>query len=183
VSETAPTANRRISNAHLTITGAPTVASNTSGAFTLTGVAAGTHTLTAMRGEYETRTVTVTVTNADVTGVQVSMPPSPVIVSEVHDTTLRVGDASCAGTTKPCHIYQTGTHHDGRVEVFIHWNTDDTDFDLELICGDRILLEVSRKAGTIDELNEAVPGGQACQVRVLLNGVSQAYRIFLKYPI
>jgi hypothetical protein len=181
VSETAPTASRRVSAVQVAIAGGPAATTDAGGVFTLTGVLAGTHTVTLSKADYTTQAVTVTVGSSNVSGVQVNLSPSPLIISEIIDTSIAPGPP-CSGSTKTCHIYPTGAHHEGRVRVFVVWSTDDTDLDLELWCNDRLLKEQSQKAGTIDEINELVPGGQACHVRVVLNGAPQRYRIFLDYP-
>ena len=90
---------------------------------------------------------------------------------------------SCTGTSRACHVYQTGAHHDGTLEVYLQWRTDDTDLDVEVRCNDQVVYESFRKGGLLEDFHTPIPGGQACEVRVLHSGGPQQYRLYLKFPI
>jgi hypothetical protein len=139
--------------------------------------------LTFTKGGYETRMVAVAVNNSNVSGVQVNLSPTPRIVSTVDDASLEEGDPACYGTSRPCDVYQTGAHSSGVVEVYMQWETEDADLDLELRCNDEVIEESFRKGGRLEEMNARVPGGQQCEVHVLHKGAKVKYRIFLKFPI
>jgi len=183
VSETAPTTARRVSGVLVTASSGVSATTNSDGTFTLSGVSTGSQTLSFARPEFETRSMNITVSNSDVGGVQVNLSPTPRIVDTgAIDARIGPDDPSCLGTSRPCDVYPVGAHHDGRVEVHLTWLDDDTELDLEVRCNDAVVAESTRK-GTLEELNERIPGGQKCELHVIhRGGGTQDYRIFLKYP-
>lgn len=182
ISETAPTASRRVDGVQVALSGGPSATTAGDGTFTIAGAAAGTYTLTASKTDYETHTMSVTVGSADVTGLRISLPPSPRIVSVEHMGAIAPEDPSCFGTSRPCDVYPTGAHHRGRIEALVLWETDLAELDLELRCDEEVVAESFRKGGTSEELNAEAPGGQACEIHVIGGGEPQNYRLILRYP-
>jgi hypothetical protein len=183
VFETAPTASKRVAGVQVTAPGGLSATTGADVTFTLTGVPAGSQTLTFARSEFQTGTTSVTVASADVSGVRVNLRPTPRIVdSGAIDARIGPDDPSCFGTSRPCDSYPVGAHNDGVVEVYITWSNDDTELDLELRCNENVVEESTRK-GTLDELNARVKGGEECFLNVIhRGGGGQLYRLFLKYP-
>jgi len=181
ISETAPTASRRVEGVQVSLSNGPSATTGSDGTFTITGVANGTYTLTAAKAEYDTRTTSVTVASGNVSGVQISLPPSPGVVSKELMGDIGPEQAVCHGTSRSCDTFPFNPHHDGRVEVQLLWESDGTELDLEVRCSDEVVAEAYRKGGTMEELNEFVTGGRPCEVQVLHSGSQTNYRLFLKH--
>ncbi len=181
ISETAPTASRRVEGVQVSLSNGPSATTGGDGTFTITGVANGTYTLTAAKAEYDTRTTSVTVASGDVSGVQIGLPPSPGVVSQELMGEIGPEQQTCHGTSRSCDTFPFSPHHDGRVEVQLLWETDGTELDLEVRCGDELVAEAYRKGGTMEEMNEFVSGGRPCEVQVLHSGDQTKYRLFLKH--
>ena len=118
VSETAPTASNRIGDVQVALSGGPSTTTAGDGTFTITGVTAGTYTLTASKTDFDTRTLQVTVGNSNVSGLQINMPPTFRIITVEHIGSIAPEEASCHGTTRPCDVYTFSTHHIGRFEAY-----------------------------------------------------------------
>lgn len=182
VVETAPRAGRPIENVQAALSTGPSAATGGDGSFTITGVAAGTYTLTLTKADYQTTTRSVTVASGDVTVPQISLPPTPRIVSEEHMGALGPDEAVCHGTSRSCDAYYAGSHNPGRVEAQVTWSSDATELDLELRCNDELVEEAFKKGGTSEELGAEIPGGKRCALHVLHSGDATNYRLFLRYP-
>jgi hypothetical protein len=180
--ETAPTANRRLESVQVTAANGPAGTSNGNGDFTVTGVLAGTQTLTVTKTDYETQTVSINVANADVSGVRVNLRPSPRIVQAEFHGELEEGDSPCEGTSRPCDVYQVGAHNAGVVEAFMIWESDLTEFDLELRCDGKVIEEAFKKGGVLEDMHADVSAGRQCELHVLQSGPKQEYTLHLKYP-
>jgi len=182
VSETPPTTSRRVEGVLVSVSGGQSATTDAEGVFTIAGVASGPHTLTASRSDYETTTAPIDVMDSDLSGIQLSLAPSPRIVDVEYKGSLAPEDPSCHGNTKPCDRYEAGAHDDGTVRVFLVWESSDADLDVELRCNGEIVDESAEEGGTIEEMISAVPGGQACEVFVLLKGAATEYGIFITFP-
>ena len=182
ISETAPTTGTRVEGVQVTIGGASGT-TNADGVFTVAGVAAGSHTLSASKAEYVTQTRAVTVTSANVSGIQMNLAPTPRRVHNEFDGRMRGDGPSCAGTSRSCHVYPAGAHNTGRVEAFIAWSSDDAIFDLELRCdGDVVEESIDKGDGKVREINVEVRGGRACELHVIFTGDEATYGLFLTHP-
>jgi hypothetical protein len=171
-----------VEGVQVSVSGGPSATTNAEGVFTITGVAAGSHTLTLTRTDYVTQTVPVSVTNANVTGVQVSLAPTPRTVREEHNATIRGDGPSCFGTSRSCHVYKTGTHNDGLVQAFMTWTAKDANFNIELRCNNEVVDESLQKEPLVIEMRTEVKAGQACELHVLFTGDEVAYGLFISYP-
>jgi hypothetical protein len=180
--ETPPTAGRPVENVQVSIENGPSATSQSDGLFSLSGVAAGTHSVRFSKTDFETRMLTVTVGSSDVTGLVVSLPPANRIVSAEYEGKLAPEEATCHGTSRSCDDYPAGAHHPGRVEAFVTWPSDNTELDLELRCNNELVEEAFKKGGTTEELSATVRGGEACRIHVLHSGEPVTYRLFLKHP-
>jgi hypothetical protein len=181
VSETAPTASKRVEGVQVT-SGTATATTNSNGAFTLTGVASGVQTLTFTKADYVTTTRQVTVAGANVTGVDVNLPSTPRIVREEHQATIRGDGPSCFGTSRSCHVYQTGAHSDGEVGIFLVWDVNDVNFELEMRCNQEVVDESLAKEPKVLEMRTPVRAGQQCELHVMFTGDTAQYGLFLSYP-
>ena len=183
IMETAPTEGRPVENAQVSLSNGPSVTSAGDGSFTLTGVAAGTYTLTVAKADFTSTTRSVTVSSSDVAVPRINLAPAPgVVSSEYLDRTIGPEEQTCHGTSRSCDTYPFNPHHDGRIEVQLLWETDATELDIEVRCSDEVVAESYRKGGTMEELNEFVPGGRPCEVQVLHSGDPTNYRVFIKHP-
>lgn len=182
VFETAPTATTSVEGVTMTLSGGQSATTDGGGAFAVAGVASGTYTLTASRSDYETTTAQVDVTSGDLSGILLNMAPNPRTIDVEHKGSIAPLDPSCHGNTKPCDRYETGAHHGGTVRVFLIWESSDADLEVELRCDGEIVEESAEGGSLIEELITSVPGGQACEVFVLLKGEATEYGLFLTFP-
>ena len=182
ITETAPTEGRPVENAEVALTNGPSATSTGDGSFTINGVAAGTYTLTVSKADFTTTTRSVTVTSSDVAVPRINLPTAPGVVSAEHMGQIGPEEQTCHGTSRSCDNYPFNPHHDGRVEVQLTWESDATELDIEVRCNNELVAEAYRKGGTMEEMNEFVPGGRPCEVQVLHSGDPTKYRLFLKYP-
>lgn len=182
ITETAPTATRPVENVQVALSNGPSASSSGDGSFSISGVTAGTYTLTATKADYNTTTMSVTVGSSDVSGLRISLPPSPGVVSVEFMGRIASEEQTCHGTSRSCDTYPFNPHHDGRVEVQLLWETDGAELDLEVRCNDELEAEAYRKGGTMEEMNEFIRGGRPCELQVLHSGDATNYRVFLKHP-
>jgi hypothetical protein len=184
IAETAPTPSQRVAGVDVTV-GNASATTNANGDFTVTGVPAGSYTLTASRSDYQTTTMSVTVSSGDVSGIRIALRPSPRLMDVGFDGVLSPGDPGCHGTSRPCDTYAAGAHNDGNIQIFLLWKNPNTDLDLELRCDDEFI-DVSIPGSTpqFDELHPTpIKGGRACVAHVIhRNGPETLYSIYLKYP-
>ena len=180
--ETAPRATQRVPEAEVQLSGGIATGSAGDGTFTIPNVASGTYTLRVAKSGYETKSVPVTVSGANVAGVQVNLMPVFRLVDREITTELKPGDPSCAGTTRPCHTYPIMSHHGGEVRAFVAWNSTTADFDFEFWCGGGLVERRSVTGGTYDEILPKISAGQTCEVHVLHTGAQMRYTLYLTYP-
>jgi hypothetical protein len=180
--ETAPRASQRVGDAEVQLSGGVATGSVADGTFTIPNVPAGTYTLRVAKASYETRTVSVTVSGADVTGIQVNLMPVFRLVDREISAELKPGDGSCPGTTRPCHTYTIMSHHGGDVRAFLAWNSDTADFDFEFWCGGSLVERRGINGGDHDEILPRINAGQTCAVHVLHSGAQMRYTLYLTYP-
>lgn len=179
--ETAPTTGTPVSGAHVAV-GPVAAVTNASGAFTVSGVPAGSYTLTAAKADFETRTLAVTVSTANVSGLTLNMRPTRIIETE-YNGELTGHDERCGGTSLPCDVYPVVTHSDGVLTAFLVWSTPNVRFDLELVCNGILLDEALEKEDFVREARTDVKATQQCEARVMLRGgESSKYGLFLKHP-
>lgn len=180
--ETAPTEGRPVPNAEVSLNNGPSATSSGDGSFAITGVAAGTYTLTVTKADFTTTTRSVTVASSDVAVPRISLPAAPRIVSAEYEGQIASEEATCHGTSRSCDDYPVGAHNPGRVEAFLTWGSDETELDMELRCNFELIEEALKDGGTTEELNAEVKGGQECRIHVLHSGEKTTYRLFIKYP-
>jgi hypothetical protein len=180
--ETAPTEGRPVENAEVALSNGPSARSAGDGSFTISGVTAGTYTLTVTKADFTTTTQSVTVGSSDVALPRISLPAAPRIVSADYEGSLGPEEATCHGTSRSCDDYPVGAHNPGRVEAFLTWGSDETELDMELRCNNEVIEEALKDGGTTEELSAVVPGGQSCRIHVMHSGEKTNYRLSLKYP-
>ena len=183
ISETAPTASNRIGDVQVALSGGPSTTTAGDGTFTLTGVTAGTYTLTASKADFDTRTMQVIVGTSNVSGLQINMPPTFRIITVEHIVAIAPEEPSCHGTTRPCDVYTFSTHHAGRFEATLEWSNDVAELDLELRCGGEVVEEAMRKGGTTEEMVAQVPADRGCELNVFGGGDPATYKLVMKRPI
>jgi hypothetical protein len=103
VSETAPTTSTRVPEAEVQLSGGVATGTAADGTFTIPNVANGTYTLRVAKASFETTTQTVTVSGANVSGVNVNLLPVFRWVDQEHYHQLGSSN-SCPGLTdgRPC---------------------------------------------------------------------------------
>lgn len=180
--ETAPRATQRVPEAEVQLSGGIATGSTSDGTFTIPNVAAGTYTLRVAKAGYETKTVPVTVSGANVSGIQVNLMPVFRLVDRVINAELKPGDPSCPGTTRSCHSYPIMSHHGGDVRAFAAWSTTAADFDFEFWCGGSLVEKRGIAGGEHDEILPRIGAGQSCEVHVLHTGARLPYTLYLTYP-
>ncbi len=167
----------------MALSNGPSSTTASDGTFTISGVTAGTYTLTASKTDYDTRTLQVIVGSSSVSGLQINMPPTFRIVTEEHLASIAPEDPACHGTTRPCDVFTFSTHHTGRFEATLQWGNDLAELDLELRCNGNVVAEANQKGGTSEELTAQVPHDQSCELNVFGGGDPAAYKLVMKYPI
>lgn len=182
ISETAPTASTRVGDAEVQLTGGVATGSVGNGTFTIPNVPAGTYTLRIAKAGYETHTRSVTVSGADVTGLQVSLMPVWRQVNQEISAELHSGSPTCPGTTRPCNQYPVASHHGGEVRAFLAWNSTAADFDFEFRCNGSLVERRGIVGGDHDEILPRIGAGQTCAVYVLHSGERMRYTLYLTYP-
>jgi hypothetical protein len=182
ISETVPTASTRVPEAEVQLTGGVATGSISDGTFTIPNVPSGSYTLRIAKSGYETQSVPVTVSGANVTGIQVSLMPVGRQVNQEISAELSPDSPTCPGTTRPCNSYTIASHHGGDVRAFLAWNLDTTDYDFEFRCGGNLVERRGIVGGNHDEILPRINAGQTCQVYVLHSGARQRYTLYLTYP-
>jgi hypothetical protein len=182
ISETAPTASTRVGDAEVQLTGGVATGSVNDGTFTIPNVASGSYTLRIAKSGYETQTRSITVSGADVSGIQVSLMPVWRQINQEISAELSPDSPPCAGTTRPCNSYTISSHHGGEVRAFLAWNLETTDYDFEYRCGGNLVERRGITGGNHDEILPRINPGQTCQVYVLHSGARQRYTLYLTYP-
>jgi hypothetical protein len=184
--ETAPTASTRVPEAEVQLTGGVATGSISDGTFSIPDVASGTYTLRIAKSGYETQTRSVTVSGANVSGIQVNLQPVFRWVDQEFTAELREGDPPCPGTNKPCRSYDFASHHSGDVRAFAAWsNTSSStaDFDFEYWCNERLVEARAIRGGDHDEILPRISAGQRCSIHVILfSGGPKRYTLYLRYP-
>jgi len=180
--ETAPTASTRVAEAEVQLSGGVATGSVSNGTFTIANVPAGTYTLRIAKAAYETQTRSVTVSNADVTGIQVNLMPVWRLVNQEFSAELYSEAHPCPGTTRACEQYPIASHHGGDVRAFAAWNSDTADFDFEFHCNGQLVERRGVKGGTHDEILPRIEPGQRCEIYLLHSGERMRYTLYLTYP-
>lgn len=180
--ETAPTASTRVPDAEVQLTGGVATGSISNGTFTIPNVPAGTYTLRIAKAAYETHTRSVTVSGADVTGIQVNLMPVWRLVSQEFSGELHSESSPCPGTTRACDRYRISSHHGGDVRAFAAWNSTTADFDFEFHCNGQLVERRGISGGNHDEILPRIEPGQTCEVYVLHSGEKMRYTLYLTYP-
>lgn len=180
--ETAPTATTRVPSAEVQLSGGVATGSVSDGTFTIPNVASGSYTLRVAKAGYETKTTPVTVSGADVGGIQVNLMPVFRLVDREINAELKPGDGSCSGTTRPCHVYVVASHHGGDVRAFAAWNATTADFDFEWWCGNNMVERRGQVGKDHDEILPRIGAGQTCEVHILHSGAQMRYTLYLTYP-
>jgi hypothetical protein len=180
--ETAPTASTRVSDAEVQLMGGVATGSVSNGTFTIPNVPAGTYTLRIAKAAYETQTRTVTVSGADVTGIQVNLMPVWRLVNQEFSGELHSESSACPGTTRACDRYRISSHHGGDVRAFAAWNSTTADFDFEFHCNGQLVERRGISGGNHDEILPRIEPGQTCEVYVLHSGEKMRYTLYLTYP-
>jgi hypothetical protein len=182
VSQTAPTATRRLEGAQAVLSTGTSATSNAQGVFTFTGVAPGSYLVTVSLADHEPQSIPVTVSGANVS-VTVNLAPVARTVEASHDARIEPDDPPCHGTSRACDRYETGAHHSGTIEATVTWTSSDADLDLQVRCDGELVASGVQGGDRISEsVTVDVEGGRACEVLVLLNGVPQNYTIELAFP-
>jgi hypothetical protein len=186
ISETAPTASTRVPEAEVQLTGGVATGSASDGTFTIPNVTNGTYTLRIAKAGYETQTRSVTVSGANVSGIQVNLMPVFRVVDQEYSATLQEGDGGCPGTSRPCRSYTFGSHHGGQVRAFAAWTNTSSrtaDFDFEYWCDGRLVESRGQRGSDHDEILPTISAGQTCSVHVILySGGPMLYTLYLRYP-
>jgi hypothetical protein len=186
ISETAPTTSTRVGSAEVQLSGGVAIGSSADGTFTIPNVANGTYTLRVAKAAYETTTQTVTVSGANVSGLQVSLLPVFRWVDEEHYHQLGPGSPpSCPGLTdgRPCRSYPVASHHSGDVRAFAAWNSTAADFDMEFWCGNTRVERRGQVGNDHDEILPRINAGQSCAIYVVhVSGIHLQYTLYLRYP-
>lgn len=185
ISETAPTTSTRVPEAEVQLSGGVATGSVGDGTFTIPNVQSGTYTLRVAKAAYETATQTVTVSGANVSGIQVNLLPVFRMVDQEFYHQLGPGSpALCPGLTdgRPCRPYPVQSHHSGEVRAFIAWNTTAADYDMEFWCGGVRVEKRTKVGGDHDEILPRINAGQSCAIYVLHSGAAVAYTLYLTYP-
>jgi hypothetical protein len=187
ISETAPTTSTRVGSAEVQLSGGVAMGSSADGTFTIPNVASGTYTLRVAKAAYETTTQTVTVSGANVSGIQVSLMPVFRWVDEEHYDQLGPGtSSSCPFLTdgRPCRAYPVRSHHSGDVRAFAAWNSKTAaDFDMEFWCGNTRVERRGQVGNDHDEILPRINAGQSCAIYVVhMSGINLQYTLFLRYP-
>lgn len=180
--ETAPTAATRVGSAEVQLSGGVATGSIADGTFSIPNVASGSYTLRVAKAGYETATTPVTVSGANVSGIQVNLMPVFRLVNQEFSRELKPGDGACSGTTRPCHVYVVSSHHGGDVRAFAAWNSDTADFDFEWWCGGTLVEKRGQLGKDHDEILPRVNPGQTCEVHILHSGAAMRYTLYLTYP-
>ena len=186
ISETAPTTSTRVGSAEVQLSGGVATGSSADGTFTIPNVTSGTYTLRVAKAAYETTTQTVTVSGANVSGIQVSLLPVFRWVDEEHYHQLGPGtSSSCPFLTdgRPCRAYPVASHHSGDVRAFQARNTTLADFALEFWCGSTRVERRDMVGGDHDEILPRINAGQSCALYVVhTSGINVQYTLYLRYP-
>ena len=186
VSETAPTTSTRVPEAEVQLSGGVATGSVGDGTFTIPNVASGTYTLRVAKAGYETATPTVTVSGANVSGIQVNLLPVFRWVDQEFYHQLGPGSSSsCPGLTdgRPCRSYPVASHHSGDVRAFVAWNSTAADFDMEFWCGGVRVERRGQVGKDHDEILPHINAGQSCAIYVVqMSGIAMQYTLYLRYP-
>ena len=182
ISETAPTTTTRVPEAEVQVSGGVATGSASDGTFTIPNVASGTYTLRIAKAGYETKTQTVTVSGANVTGVQVNLMPVFQLINREIFAQLGSNGPTCPGTSRACHIYPIASHHSGDVRAFAAWNSTAADFDFEWWCGGVRVERRGQVGKDHDEILPFINAGQSCAVHLLHSGATMSYTLYLTYP-
>jgi hypothetical protein len=178
VTESAPTTDRRLSGAMVSI-GSQSVLTDSSGSFTLTSIAAGSHTLTASKGDYVTATQTLNLP-ADAPGpLSIGLDPVYESITREMSGTVSADDPPCPGThgNFTCFSYQFPAHHAQGIEGHLYWHSSDARLELELRCNEQTWVRTEGLAPQLVTFNrepyyhfrilEAAKKNQLCELRVL----------------
>lgn len=182
--ETAPTASTRVPEAEVQLSGGVATGSVGDGTFTIPNVQSGSYTLRVAKAGYETATQTVTVSGANVSGLQVNLLPVFRWVDQEHYDQLG-SSSSCPGLTdgRPCRAYPVASHHSGDVRAFQARNGTAGDFALEFWCGNTRVERRDIVGGDHDEILPRINAGQSCAIYVVLtSGISIQYTLYLRFP-
>ena len=186
ISETAPTTSTRVGSAEVQLSGGVATGSMADGTFTIPNVTSGTYTLRVAKAAFETTTQTVTVSGANVSGIQVSLLPVFRWVDEEHYNQLGPGSpSSCPFLTdgRPCRAYPVLSHHSGDVRAFAAWNSTAADFDMEFWCGNTRVERRGQVGNDHDEILPRINAGQSCAIYVVhVSGINLQYTLYLRYP-
>jgi len=180
--ETAPTASTRVGDAEVQLTGGVATGSIGDGTFTVPNVVAGTYTLRVAKAGYETHTRSVTVSGADVSGIQVNLMPVWRQVDREFSAELDGESPPCPGTTRACNQYPIASHHGGQVRAFLAWNSTEADFDFEFRCNGNLVERRGITGGNHDEILPRIEPAQTCAIYVLHSGARMRYTLYLSYP-
>lgn len=188
ISETAPTTSTRVPEAEVQLSGGVATGSIGDGTFTIPNVASGTYTLRVAKAGYETATPSVTVSGANVSGIQVNLLPVFRWVDQEFYHQLGPGSSSsCPGLTdgRPCRSYPVASHHSGDVRAFAAWNNagSPADFDFEYWCDERLVEARGQRGNDHDEILPRISAGQRCSIHLILfSGGPKRYTLYLRYP-
>jgi hypothetical protein len=186
IAETAPTTATRVPEAEVQLIGGVATGSTGDGTFTIPNVANGSYTLRIAKAGYETQTRSVTVSGANVSGIQVNLMPVFRMVEQEFSATLSESDGGCPGTSKACRSYTFGSHHAGDVRAFAAWTNTSSitaDFDFEYWCDGRLVESRGQRGSDHDEILPRINAGQTCSVHVILHsGGPMRYTLYLRYP-
>lgn len=184
VSETAPTTSTRVPEAEVQLSGGVATGTVSDGTFSIPNVQNGTYTLRVAKAGYETTTQAVTVSGANVSGVQVNLLPVFRWVDQEHYHQLG-SSSSCPGLSdgRPCRAYPVASHHSGDVRAFLARNGTAGDFALEFWCGNTRVERRDIVGGDHDEILPRINAGQSCAIYVVLtSGISIQYTLYLRFP-
>lgn len=186
VSETAPTTSTRVAEAEVQLSGGVAIGTIADGTFTIPNVQNGAYTLRVAKAAYETATQTVTVSGANVSGVNVSLLPVFRWVDLEFYHQLGPGSpGACPGLTdgRPCRSYPVASHHSGDVRAFLARNGTLADFALEFWCGSSRVERRDIVGGDHDEILPRINAGQSCALYVVhTSGIAIQYTLYLRYP-
>ncbi|MGE0594619.1 MAG: carboxypeptidase regulatory-like domain-containing protein [Vicinamibacterales bacterium] len=183
VTEAPPTTFKQLDGVEVLLTDSVATTTNGQGAFTFTGVAAGTYTLRARRSGYDEQTATITLPGNGTSPVSFGLVPVADTLSESDRRRIGPDDEGCSGGSRPCARYDFDTHHAGEATARLVWSTSDANLDLVLECdGQPIEGELTRVGGVEEQLVAQVEAGRRCEFRVLHTGVEVDFEIEMTFP-
>ncbi len=194
VTESAPTTNKRLDSAVVSI-GGKSVGTSDLGGFTVPDLPAGTYTLRVTRAGYDESTRTLTVPDDTSSPLAIGLDPNYESISKELSSRVSADDGPCPGAhgNYTCWSYAFPAHHARGIEAHLYWHSSDARLELELRCNEQTwvrtegfepeLVEFNREPYFHFRILEAAKKNQQCEVRVLhIKGDPMSFIVRVTHP-